>query len=426
MSAFDNIIGYNKEKQILMQLCDISRNKSKYDALGIRLPQGILLHGEPGVGKTLMATALIEEMGRKSYVCRKDQSNGSFIDTVSDIFEQAKEHAPSVILLDDLDKFPADTDTRNPEELIAVQSGIDSIKGCDVFVIATANNLRVLPVSLRRAGRFDRIMEVHAPDRKESVEIIRHYLADKVVAEDVEAEEIARMLQGESCAALESVLNTAGIYAGYENAPKIARMHVMRAILQVVFDAEESESEMSQSLQQEIAFHEAGHAATALTYDPQSVGVISIRSSKDGTHGITQLIMADEYFQSYQCMRERVITLLAGKAAVELKFGRVDVGAVSDIERALKIINRFVTKYGVCGLDLCSCEDNFRFEASVQANRILTESGAMLSRLYAEAKSVLHANWTLVEQLADELMRKQTLYRKDIEAVQAQTMAACA
>lgn len=198
-------------------------------ALGVKLPRGILLHGVPGVGKTLMASALIEEMGRVCYTCRKDKANDAFVDTIRGVFAEAKAHAPAVIFLDDVDKFASDSDSRNPEELIAVQSGIDEVKGSDVFVVATANNIRELPYSLRRAGRFDRILEICPPNRREAVEIVRHYLADKKVAGDVTAESVARLMDGNSCAALESVLNEAGIYAGYENKPEIGREHIVRA-----------------------------------------------------------------------------------------------------------------------------------------------------------------------------------------------------
>ena len=130
MSAFDKVIGYEKEKEELYQLCDMAKNSAKYAALGVKLPRGILLYGVPGVGKTLMATALLDEMdnGRKRYVLRKDKAIEEFVESISKTFQEAKENAPSVIFLDDLDKFASDSDSRNPEELIAVQSGIQLTK----------------------------------------------------------------------------------------------------------------------------------------------------------------------------------------------------------------------------------------------------------------------------------------------------------
>ena len=307
MSAFDKVIGYEKEKEELYQLCDMAKNSAKYAALGVKLPRGILLYGVPGVGKTLMATALLDEMdnGRKRYVLRKDKAIEEFVESISKTFQEAKENAPSVIFLDDLDKFASDSNSRNPEELIAVQSGIDEVKGADVFVVATANDVRVLPNSLRRPGRFDRILEICPPNRREAVEIVRHYLKGKKVADDVTAEGVARLMDGNSCAALESVLNEAGIYAGYENKTEIKREHIVRAVLRDIFEADESVNEISVAAKEEVAFHEAGHAVAALAFDPEGVGLISIRPSKSDARGVVQIFKSEDYFGSYNKMHER-------------------------------------------------------------------------------------------------------------------------
>ena len=419
MTAFDKVIGYEKEKEELYQLCDMAKNPAKYAALGVKLPRGILLHGVPGVGKTLMATALIEEMGegRKRYVLRKDKSNEEFVESISKTFQEAKAHAPSVIFLDDIDKFSSDSDSRNPEELIAVQSGIDEVKGADVFVVATANDIHELPRSLRRAGRFDRILEICPPNRREAVEIVRHYLKDKKVAADVTAESVARLMDGNSCAALESVLNEAGIYAGYENKPEIGREHIVRAVLRDIFEAEESVNEMSSAVKEEVAFHEAGHAVAALSFDPESVGLISVRPSKSDARGVVQIFKSENYFGSYDRMHERVIALLAGKAAVELKFGRLDVGAGSDIDRASAIVQRFIADYAASGFALFYHSNRDGVESNMQGDGITAERSAMLARCYEEAKEVLRKNWEFVEKLASALVERDTLIFEEIAAL---------
>ena len=208
-----------------------------------------------------------------------------------------------------------------------------------MFVVATANEFRALPSALRRPGRFDIILEISAPDRRDAVEIVRHYLSDKKIASDISVESIARLLDGSSCAALESILNEAGIYAGYENCTEIGRNHIIRAALRTVFSAEESVNAMPLAEKQEIAFHEAGHAAAALAYDPEGVGLISVRPTKGETRGVTQVFKPDGYFGSYEKMRQRVVMLLSGRAAVELKFGIIDVGAAQDMERHLPSSN---------------------------------------------------------------------------------------
>lgn len=377
------------------------------------------------MGKTLMASALIEEMGedRNRYVLRKDKSNEEFVESISKTFQEAKAHAPSVIFLDDLDKFASDSDSRNPEELIAVQSGIDEVKGTDVFVVATANEIRELPRSLRRAGRFDRVLEICPPNRKEAVEIVRHYLKDKKVAADVTAESVARLMDGNSCAALESVLNEAGIYAGYENKPEIGREHIVRAVLRDIFEADESVNEMSAAAKEEVAFHEAGHAVAALAFDSESVGLISVRPSKSDARGVVQIFKSENYFGSYDRMHERVIALLAGRAAVELKYGRLDVGAASDIDRASAIVQRFIVDYAASGFALFHHDNHDGISSCNQEDGITAERSAMLSRCYEEAKDVLRKNWAFVEKLAAALVERDTLVFEEIAELRKEIVA---
>lgn len=414
MSAFDKVIGYEKEKEELYQLCDMAKFPEKYAKLGVKLPRGILLYGVPGVGKTLMATALITEMGRNSFVCRKDKVSNAFMETIRNVFIDAKKNAPSVIFLDDIDKFASDSDLCNPEEFIAVQSGIDEVKSADVFVIATANDIHELPRSLCRTGRFDRMLEICPPNRRESIEIVRHYIADKKIGRDVTAESVARLMDGNSCAALETVLNEAGIYAGYDNKSEIGKEHIVRAILRNIFEAEESVNEISASEKEEVAFHEAGHAVAALAFDPEGVGLISIRPSKSDAHGVVQIFKSKNYFGSFDRMRDRVIALLAGKAAVELKFGKLDVGAGLDINRASAIVQRFITDYAASGFGLFHSDSRSSISSDFQSDRIITERNAMLARFYEEAKNVLRANWDFVKKVAAALVEQDTLVFEDI------------
>ena len=164
MNAFDKIIGYSSLKKELMQISDTLKNRQFYDKLGVSAPRGLLLHGEPGVGKSLMASAIIEDSGRPVFCCRKDEPNGDFVKKIKATFDKAMESAPSIVFLDDMDKF-ANGDKSHPdaEEYVTVQSCIDEAKGKEVFVLATANDIDCLPDSLCRPGRFDRTIEVEVP-----------------------------------------------------------------------------------------------------------------------------------------------------------------------------------------------------------------------------------------------------------------------
>ena len=180
MKEFDNIIGYSKEKQQLEQIADTMLNREAYDALGVRPPCGLLMDGIPGVGKTLMAKSLIDAVKLPVYTCRKDQPNGKFVEVIKKTFEEAASNAPSIVFLDDLDKFAnADYNHRDAEEYVTVQACIDEYKGKDIFVLATTNDINKLPGSLTRAGRFDRVMHVGPPKLKDAERIIAHYLSSK-------------------------------------------------------------------------------------------------------------------------------------------------------------------------------------------------------------------------------------------------------
>ena len=169
MKEFNKIIGYESVKKELMRVCDILVNTEKYKKFGVKVSQGLLLYGEPGVGKTLMAKCFISASKRKCFVCRKTKSNGSFFDKIVETFERAKKNAPSIVFLDDVDKFAEEDDENSKaEEYVAIQSCIDNLNGRDVFVIATANAISPLPFSLMRNGRFSKRIEVEPPQGQDA------------------------------------------------------------------------------------------------------------------------------------------------------------------------------------------------------------------------------------------------------------------
>ena len=229
-NAFEKIIGYSSIKKELLQLCDMVKNRAVYEKLGAKLPQGILLYGDPGLGKTLMAKCFIEESGLEAYVVRRNKGNDDFIADITETFQSAKAHAPSIVFLDDMDKFAnEDRNHCDAEEYVAVQSGIDEVKHCDVFVLATVNNLWKLPKSLKRSGRFDRKIEVKTPNERDAKEIIAYYLSDKAVSDDVNMDDLVRMISYSSCAELETILNEAAIRAAYERKAVIEMSDLVKA-----------------------------------------------------------------------------------------------------------------------------------------------------------------------------------------------------
>ena len=420
MSEFDKIIGYKDVKAELSRLCDVIKNAEKYNALGVAPIGGLLLDGEPGVGKTLMANCFIKESGRKAFVCRKNKPDGEFVNEIKNVFTEAAGNAPSIILLDDMDKFANEDDYhRNAEEYVTVQSCIDEIKGKDVFVLATTNGTDNLPRSLLRAGRFDYVISVDAPEGKDAVEIVKYYLSQKKAVAEIDAEEIARLLNGKSCAVLETVINTAGQYAGYENKEMIGVDDIIRACLRVIYNAPESTAPHNPVVLERTAYHEAGHAVVAEILESGSVDLVSVRKNTGTVGGFTAYHNPDDYWISKTHMENRVIAILGGKAATELIFGEADTGANNDLHRAFDIVQRFADNYCSYGFGYWEGRDSSSDRLLRREDRITAD----METYYARARKILIDNKAFLEALAKRLQEKDTLVSSEIKEIKEKTAA---
>ena len=414
---FAPVIGYDAIKKELERYCDIMRNEDVYVKLGAKVPSGILLHGEPGLGKTLMAKCFIKASGRKHFICRKDKPDGDFVKYITDVFNKAKESAPSIVFLDDMDKFAnADDFHSDYEEFVTIQSMIDEVKGKGVFVLATANSTKCFPRSLLRPGRFDSIIRVESPKGEEAEKIISHYIANKKFVKDVNVKTVSRLLDGGSCAELETVINEAAVYAGYERREKITTDDLVKAAMRVLHRSPEALDKRNMESAKRIAYHEAGHAVVAEVLKEGSVNFVSIRPYHGNVGGFTSYCQGDDYWLGIEPMQNRVVALFGGKAATEIKYGEVDVGASSDINRAQDIVYRFIAKYAQKGFD--SIERGMEFEMTrEQSERISSAMNSELSTYYEKAKKIIANNVEFLDKLVSVLLEKEVLTGEDITAV---------
>lgn len=417
MNGFDKIIGYDDLKFEMMIICDSMKNPKKYMKLGATIPHGMLLYGEPGIGKSLLAKTFAEETGRTTYIVRKDKPDGEFVNFIRETFNKAKENAPSVILLDDMDKYSnGDEFHKDAEEYVTVQACIDDVKESDVFVIATVNDKFVLPDSLLRAGRFDKVIKLKCPEGEDAVKIVEYFLNQKKIADDIDVREIANILEGRSCAALETIVNESGLYVAYDGRDKITHDDLIRSCLRHIFKAPVKSNMDDEDEKRIVAIHEAGHALIAEVLDPGTVNIVSIAGYNGDIDGITSISKPKGYWNSKELMEHRVIHLLGGKAASEVVSGVSDVGVNSDLRRAYDIVERFVDNYCSYGFTSFDRHNASAVPKEDRDRRMASE----IEKYYQAAKQTIRDNREFLDAIIDALMDKQTISGRDIKVIKDQ------
>lgn len=375
MNAFDKVIGYKSIRRELLQVCDMIRNRAIYEEMGARLPHGLLLYGDPGLGKTLLAKCFTEESGLNTITVRRNQGGDAFVNSITQAFAKAKAEAPAILFLDDMDKFANEDDSRcDAPEYVAVQAGIDDVKETEVFVIATANEIRKLPDSLLRSGRFDRKIGVYAPSAADAEAIIAHYLTEKRISDDINMKDLTMMMSYHSCAELETILNEAAVRAAFARKESIGMEDITSTVLKQQYGAQEEISHVANEILEKVALHEAGHLVVSEILCPGSVGFASLLPSRENRCGgfvHNCKVLPDSY---------EAIIGLGGKAAVEMRYaGQIADGCASGIKRVVNRIREATAKEGTLGFSLLDVESgssagmseslNARSEAAVQRCR---------------------------------------------------------
>ena len=416
MSKFDKVIGYEDLKAELIRVCDVVKNPEKYARLGVCMPRGIMLWGEPGLGKTLMAQCFIEESGCKSFIIRKDKPDGDLVNVIREVFNQAKAQGRAIVFLDDLDKF-ANEDNQHPdaEEYVTVQACIDSCKDSEVFVLATANDKWCLPDSLRRSGRFDKVIELECPTGEDAVKVVNHYLSQKKSMGEVDAGEIARILEGHSCADLEMVVNEAGIFAGFEGRDVISQKDILRAGMRLLFEGPEHVDDKDFEYSKNIAIHEAGHVVIAEVFYPGSVNLASICRYESSHGGYVSYQKINEDVQTADVLEKVVMRTLGGKAAIEVMCGQACLGSTDDVREAFRLVSKLVEDFCAYGFETFTYGEISQNLLAKNHQIVATE----VNRYYQQAKRMLVENREFLDKLADALMERKTLLQKDIQEIRA-------
>lgn len=414
MNAMDKVIGYDKIKDEMNRILDVLKNPDKYRKLGVNEPKGILLVGEPGIGKTLLAKCFAKESGRKTYIVRKDKPDGDFVNYIREVFDEAICNEPAIILLDDMDKFAnEDSFHRDAEEYVTVQTCIDDVKERKVFVIATVNDRRCLPPSLTREGRFDVEFRMEFPTGKDAEKIIEYYLKNKNVSKDIDIELFAKFCKGYSCAFLETVINAAGINAGYAGREIINQEDLIQACLAQIYGTPEDENEMPEKAVLRCAIHEAGHVVVNEVLNPGSVTFATVLVNKR-IGGFTSYEHEKGFYEDFENNEIFIMGVLGGKAAVEVVTGTIDMGANSDMDSAYERVTKLLdhnTAYDFnswCHGEETSQNVYDHLDAGV---------GIEMARYYNKAKQILIKNRTFLDAVTKEIMDKKVISYKDIAKI---------
>ena len=358
--TFNDVAGVDEEKEELEEIVEFLKTPKKFTDMGARIPKGVLLVGQPGTGKTLLAKAVAGEAGVPFFSISGSEFVEMFVGVgasrVRDLFDQAKKNAPSIIFIDEIDAVGRqrgaglggghDEREQTLNQLLVEMDGFGTNEG--VIVLAATNRPDVLDKALLRPGRFDRQIVVSAPDIKAREQILEVHARKKKLAEDVDLKTVAKNTSGFAGADLENILNEAALLAARRNLDCIGMKEIEDAMVKVTMGPEKKTRVRSEKENKLVAYHEAGHAVVS-RYLPTQDKVHQISIVPRGmAGGYTMYRPAeDKSFRSKTEMEESIVSLLGGRVAEKLILDDISTGASNDIERATAISRAMVTKYGM-------------------------------------------------------------------------------
>lgn len=413
MDKFDEkVIGYDSIKETLRQIADVLKRPEAYKEKGVSMPRGLLMESAPGLGKSLMASILMEESGRKSFVFRRINEGNTFLGEMKDIFDVAKEEAPSILLLEDLNLYVESNSPYAPE-WACLQACIDETSDADIFVIATTNDTRYMPQSLLRPGRFDYILNLNPPLGKTAEDIVSYYLRDKNLAKDVQISDIVKAMPQVSCATLETVMNLAAINSVYSDHAHVQKEDIIDALLKVVYNLRKADCEEDPQEHQMIAVHEAAHAVVGEVLHSGSIGIITIRGSHGAIGGMESGFAV--YAKSEEEFQDEIIKTLAGKAGTALIYGIMDIRAAADIKKADQLLDIWLCHFAGGGFSGVEPSENRLSEPRLSYNEAI--KSAKLEELYRRAYKILYDNRDFLLAVQKELLEHETLLNSDLAKI---------
>jgi len=441
--TFKDVAGIEEEKEELEEIVEFLKNPKKFTDMGARIPKGVLLVGQPGTGKTLLAKAVAGEAGVPFFIMSGSDFVEMFVGVgasrVRDLFEQAKKNAPCIIFIDEIDAVGRqrgaglggghDEREQTLNQLLVEMDGFGTNEG--VIVLAATNRPDVLDKALLRPGRFDRQIVVPAPDVLAREKILEVHARNKKVADDVDLKTIAKNTSGFSGADLENVLNEAALLAARRDLEQIGMQEIEDAMIKVTMGPEKKTRVRSEKENKLVAYHEAGHAVVSRFLETQDpVHQISI-VPRGLAGGYTMYRPTeDKSFMSKTEMEENIVSLLGGRVAEKLILNDISTGASNDIERASKIARDMVTKYGMSekvgsimfgsgqeevflGRDFTQSKNYSEETASL----IDSETKKIIDEAYNRCSQILSDHIDKLHAVAAVLLEKEKIDSEEFEAI---------
>ena len=440
--TFENVAGLTEEKEEVKELIDFLKEPSKFTKMGARIPKGVLLVGPPGTGKTLLAKAVAGEANVPFYFISGSEFVELFVGVgasrVRDMFNQAKQSAPCLIFIDEIDAVGRQRGTglggghdereQTLNQLLTEMDGFGANEG--IIVIAATNRPDVLDPALLRPGRFDRQVQVNLPDAKGREEILKVHAKGKKFSPNVKLSNISKRTVGFSGADLENMLNEAALLCVRKNKPFITMNEIDEAHDRVLMGPAKKSKKYTENDKKLVAYHEAGHAVLGIKLDgANDVQKITI-IPRGYAGGYTMMLPKEERFTATKIeLLERITGLLGGRVAEELIFNAEEVttGAENDFEQATKIARAMVTEYGMSSLGPVQYESkqgsvflgrdynknqNFSSQTAVSIDQ---EIRNIIEERYEIAKKILSENRELLDLLATTLIDNETLTKEQID-----------
>lgn len=433
---FSDVAGEDEAKENLQEIVDYLHNPSKYKEIGASMPKGVLLVGPPGTGKTMLAKAVAGE----SNVPFFSMSGSEFVEMfvgmgaskVRDLFKQAKEKAPCIVFIDEIDAIGKkregnfggnDEREQTLNQLLTEMDGFEENSG--VIILAATNRPESLDPALTRPGRFDRRVPVELPDLKGREEILKVHARKVKVASDVDFNKIARMASGASGAELANIVNEAALRAVRDGRKYATQADLEESIEVVIAGYQKKNAILSDKEKWAVATHEIGHAlVAALQTNSAPVQKITIIPRTSGALGYTMQVDEDEhYLMTKEELENKIATLTAGRAAEEVVLGSISTGAANDIEQATKLARAMITRYGMSkDFDMVALETvnnqylggdaSLACSAETQA-RIDEQVVDLVKRQHEKAGKILLEHREKLRELSEYLYQKETITGKE-------------